>query len=131
MFGRYGHDEDDFDELDEDDWHEHDVLDSMLDELEEQTSLLHGVGNTLGDDDEYQEPDEAPETVTRGLGGDDGDPNEEWLDISDPGEWMQEADPTDSEGDFAAMDDADESAAEAEYRQEDDEQDSDTWQGLL
>jgi ABC-type antimicrobial peptide transport system permease subunit len=27
--------------------------------------------------------------------------------------------------------DADESAAEAEYRQEDDEQDSDTWQGLL
>lgn len=81
--------------------------------------LLRGTGDDAFDGDGFPDDlDGPPETITRGLGGDFADPNDEWMDQSDPSGWAAEADPTDSDGDFLAS-----LPGDGEDRRADDEDD--------
>jgi hypothetical protein len=111
------HDSDDFDDDDELFNEREERHEEMLEAMHENSfesgfeRLSSGSGGAVLDDDDDEfgdsdgdDPDGPPSTVVRGLGGDFGDPNDEWMD-ADPDDFMADADPTDSEGDFAADDD--------------------------
>jgi len=86
-----------------DDWNDDESRDGVV---QSSANLHSGDGDfqdePLDDGDRYDDSmDRAPETVRMGLGGGDfADPNEEWLFVEDTESFVDDADPTDSDGDF-------------------------------
>ena len=118
-------DRDDFDDLDDLDYEEADWRESVLDSLDD-LNRYRGFDDDPGDEDQ--------ERGSYAGGSDDGfddDPDDEGPEPFDFDNATVRYGLGGHDDDVEPLDDADELAAESEYRAEDDEQDGDTWQGLL